>query len=210
MDAAWGAWCYLLAGPKPVVVDAGMPGRAEAIVAAIVRAGVKPGAVSAIVLTHYDVDHSGSARELSELVDAPVLMHALDAPFLQAPHTCPGSRRLIYRQPLPPLLRWRPSQADGLLADGDDVGGWRVLHCPGHTPGSLSLYRDGVAVVGDALVFRAGGLHPNVPWLSWDHGRHLDSVRALVRVGARVVLPGHDAPCTDPNAMEDLASRLGP
>ncbi len=45
------------------------------------------------------------------------------------------------------------------LEPGQTIGGWEVLHLPGHADGHLALLRDGVLVAGDALL---GGITPNV------------------------------------------------
>ena len=49
------------------------------------------------------------------------------------------------------------------LQDGDrlePMGGMEVVHSPGHTPGSISLYfaREGLLIAGDALQYRRGKL----------------------------------------------------
>ena len=50
------------------------------------------------------------------------------------------------------------------------MGDWQVMHTPGHTPGSMSLVRDDVGIVGDALVYMLGQLRPNVRHLCDRHG----------------------------------------
>ena len=208
LDRFAGAWCYLLTGDETILVDTGVPGRTRAILRAIDRCGVTAGDVDQIVLTHFDVDHSGSARSLAAALDAPVIIHTDDAPYLAAPEACPGSRTLLYWPWITWLLRWRPPVADRLVKDGDVLGGWRVLHTPGHTPGSMSLLRDDVAVVGDALVCRRNRLRPNVRWLATDLDQQKASVRALIQTGAGLVLPGHYSPCTDPDGLSNLARDL--
>ena len=209
LDNAWGSWCYLLVGDEVLLVDTGAPGRAGAIVRAIRQVGIEPTAVDRIVLTHFDLDHSGSARALKQSLDAPVVIHTDDAPYLAAPEACPKSRGVLYWPWFTWVLRWRPPEADQLVQAGDTIDGWRVMHTPGHTPGCLSLLRDGVAVVGDALVCRGGRLHLNVRWLCTDWSQHVASARALVATEASIVLPGHYSPCTDPNSLADLGRRMG-
>ena len=98
-------------------------------------------------LTHFDYDHSGSAQQLSAELGAPVAIHTGDAPLLEQPQTCLGLRRLLYHPPGPQILRWQPIRADIELSDGDNLGEWRVLHTPGHTPGNVSLIRDTIALL---------------------------------------------------------------
>lgn len=208
VDRRWGAWSYLLIGDETLIVDTGPPGRAKEIVRSVERAGLAPKSVDRIVLTHFDYDHTGSAQALQALVDAPVAIHLDDAPYLAAPEACPGTRRFLYWPWFTWAMRWHPPVADQLLQEGDVLGGWTVLHTPGHTPGSISLVRDEVAVVGDLVVCRRGRLLPNVRYLSTDWSQQLASVRRLTETGARKVLPGHYSPCTNPHGLSALRARL--
>ena len=208
VDRHWGSWSYLIIGDETLIVDTGPPGRATKIIQSIERAGVSPTSVDRIVLTHFDYDHTGSAQALKALVDAPVVIHPDDAPHLAKPDSCPGTRRFLYRPLFTEALRWHRPVPDLLIREGEMLGEWTVLHTPGHTPGSISLIRDEVAVVGDAVVCRRGRLHPNVRCLSTDWSQQLVSTRRLAESGARIVLPGHYSPCTDPNGLNELGDRL--
>lgn len=118
-----------------IVVDAAHD--ADAIAAA-----VGDRRVPAIVCTHAHDDHVNAAPELSRRLAAPVLLH-------RAEHVL---WRLAHPDTPPP---------DAELADGDmlPVAGTalRVLHTPGHSPGSCCLYAPDLNVVfsGDTL-FQGG------------------------------------------------------
>jgi len=72
---------YVLTRPgRVVVVDTGVPGTAEKIVACVRGLGYAESDVATIILTHADPDHSGSARRLKELTGAVVAIGAADAP----------------------------------------------------------------------------------------------------------------------------------
>lgn len=204
----WGVLAYLVLGAKPMLVDAGPSGHARKIIEAVRSVGIDPSTITGIVLTHFDYDHSGSAQQLSVELNAPVSIHKADASLLMQPQKCPGLRRFLYHPPIPRLLRWRPLQADIELSSGDTLGDWKVLHTPGHTPGSISLVRDTVGLVGDALVYRNRQLRPNVWHLSTNHAQELASAKLLANSGLQIVLPGHYAPSTQPSAVDRLARRL--
>lgn len=205
----WGTLAYLAVGTETLLVDTGVSRLAGPILNAVRASGVRPASIDRIVLTHYDYDHSGSAAQLARELDAPVAIHTADAALMSNPSNSPGLRRLLYHQPVPRVLHWEAPEIAMTLAEGDTLGDWTVLHTPGHTPGSLSLVRDEVGIVGDALVFRRGRLIPNVRHLAIDLAAQEASMRRLVGAGLRTVLPGHYAACTDPGAVEELRRRLG-
>ena len=204
----WGALAYLAVGTETLLVDTGVSRLTGKILGAVRAAGVRPGSIDRIVLTHYDYDHSGSAAQLARELDAPVAIHAADAGLLANPAASPGLRRLLYHQPVPRVLRWEPPEIATTLEEGDTLGDWRVMHTPGHTPGSMSLVRGDVGIVGDALIFSRGRLIPNVRHLAIDLAAQEASTMRLASAGLRTVLPGHYAPCTNPEAVTQLRRRL--
>jgi glyoxylase-like metal-dependent hydrolase (beta-lactamase superfamily II) len=89
--------------------------------------------VTAIVLTHAHDDHCRVAPELAEATGAPLYLHPADEPLWKLTHP---------DKPMP-----QP------LADGQEIGGLRVLHTPGHSPGGVCLYAPelGCVFTGDTL-----------------------------------------------------------
>src|SRR5690348_4737520 len=91
--------------------------------------------MKAIVSTHAHIDHVGGLSKLHQYTGAPVLMHRDDLPLYQA-----MDMQASFLGILPPDL----TEVDQLLKEGD-VLRWgsfeaQVIHTPGHTPGSVSLY----------------------------------------------------------------------
>ena len=101
-----------------------------------------------IVLTHGHFDHVLSLDELRDaLPPVPVYLHRADADFL-----CDGQKNafsLFFGQ----HRAWRP--ATHLLGDGDDISlgeeHVRILHTPGHTPGSICALCGNALLTGDTL-----------------------------------------------------------
>ena len=91
--------------------------------------------VKVIVSTHAHIDHVGGLSKLHQYTGAPVLMHRDDLPLYQA-----MDMQAAFLGVHPPDL----TEVDQLLKEGD-VLRWgsfeaQVIHTPGHTPGSVSLY----------------------------------------------------------------------
>jgi len=176
------------------VVDPG--GAPSTIIAYLSREGLEPGA---IVLTHGHWDHIAALSELAAAwPDAEIAIHGEDASWLGngalARHRSffgsLGAGDLVDPSagelPAPTLL----------LSEGEDFRGWRVLHTPGHTPGSISLWREseGLLVSGDTL-FRSGYGRTDGPGGS--DASLAASLRRLLALPAETrVYPGHGEPTT--------------
>jgi len=177
-----------------LLVDSGMPGNAKRILAFTKNLGHQPRDLRFIVLTHCDIDHVGSVAKLKELTGAQVAIHELDAPVLsgdQKPQKGGLAMVVLYR-----LLWFRPVVPDLLLTDGDTIGGFHVMHAPGHTAGSLVLYRDdGVVFSGDALLSNKDGqVRPPDPRLALDRAESLVSAERIKALPTSLLLTGHGAP----------------
>jgi glyoxylase-like metal-dependent hydrolase (beta-lactamase superfamily II) len=134
-------WCEKT--KKAAVVDPG--GDLDRIRQAIAQSGV---IVEKIVLTHGHIDHAGGAAELKEDLGVPI----------EGPHEADG----LLLQQLPEQGRAFGFEArvvipDRWLHEGDTVSvgdlTLDVLHCPGHSPGSIVLVssQQRFALVGDVL-----------------------------------------------------------
>lgn len=145
-----GTNCYLAYDENTkdgIVVDPG--GSAKDIGEAIDRLGLH---IVAVINTHGHWDHIGANDAVKTKTGAPVYIHEADAEFLTNP-AYNISSMMGYSSSV--------ASADGLLHEGDTVNfgscTLKVLHTPGHTPGGITLYGEGVAFTGDTLFFRSVG-----------------------------------------------------
>jgi glyoxylase-like metal-dependent hydrolase (beta-lactamase superfamily II) len=181
------------------LVDAGLPGQAEAIASALGKAGVGPRDLRRVIFTHQDLDHVGSGAALVRQSGARVLAHPADAPYIDGNlRPLKVTPEMLERRPQmrEVLERLEPVGVDEYLEDGsrlDLAGGMRVIYTPGHTPGHLSLYleRPKVLVAGDALTAEDGYLNGPNPPFTLDVREAARSVRRLAEVDVETIVCYH-------------------
>ena len=79
------------------------------------------------------------------------------------------------------------------LAEGEMVGALRVIHTPGHTPGSISLWdeQDKAIFCGDNLLYAVGAVRLGLPWFTLDGSQQKTSLERYVDLPAQLLLSGH-------------------
>ena len=199
IDGIRGANCYLVvSGTEMLVIDTGMPGNGNRIINYIKGLGKKASDISCIVLTHADIDHVGSAAELKKMTTAKLAIHEDEAAVLAGKtrgKDVKGLLGLLFKL-MSPLIRFHPIDPDIILKDNIDIAGFKVIHTPGHTNGSICLYLSGkIIFVGDALRNDSNG-NPRLPSksMSADIVQAKASLIAISELEFDSLFPGHGAP----------------
>ncbi|MDP7975365.1 MAG: MBL fold metallo-hydrolase [Thermoprotei archaeon] len=180
----------VLRGSEVVVVDTGTPGNGKRIVDEASNLG---GRIKAIILTHYHIDHAGSAAEIKQSTGAELYVHEADAPYVSGkekpplPANVPSEASRAY-------ANYNPVQPDRTLREGDILFGFRILHVPGHTPGSIALYDGRFLFSGDNMNFRESKIQGTPAVYDWNREQAAASVRRLASLSFDVLLPGHGVP----------------
>jgi glyoxylase-like metal-dependent hydrolase (beta-lactamase superfamily II) len=201
-----GSSVFLLDGERLVLIDAGPRGSARRILRYLRVLGRSPGELDLVILTHYHPDHAGGASELSRLTGARVAAHVAEVPYLRGDVSMPNPIRhqalAAWAAPLLPLIMPQPVQVDLVLRDGDVLpvfGGLRVVHTPGHTPGSICLHAPArrLLVVGDALEWKRGELRLPSRHFSEDLDEAARSIRKLAELDVHTICFSHFSPAPE-------------
>lgn len=209
-----------------VLVDTGLAGSEKTIRKAaeqLFGPGAKP---LAIILTHGHLDHMGSARELAEHWEVPVVVHPLELPYVTQQALYPPSDPTVGGS-LAFASRFFPTQLPDIssvvqalpLADEQPpyLTGWRWLHVPGHAPGQIALFRDADRTLIGADAF-ATTHHDSIPAVllglpkisragtpfnyDWEASRY--SVQRLADLVPAAIGCGHGPVITGPEAAAGL------
>jgi glyoxylase-like metal-dependent hydrolase (beta-lactamase superfamily II) len=196
-------------GGQVTIIDAGLPGYWRDLPAELAAMGRSLDDVRGVVLTHGDTDHIGFAERLRRERGVPVFVHELDA----------GRARGEVKKP---MSGWGPIRIGALagflfygarhgalrityltevstFSDGatlDLPGSPRIIHLPGHTPGSVAVHVPSVDAVfmGDAFTTRSvltGETGPRPAPFTLDPAGAKASLARLDAIDATWVLPGH-------------------
>ena len=203
------------------LVDTGTKGSGSRIVRSIRHLGLDPLRITDVVLTHWHVDHTGSARRFQDSSAQPRILVGrgdLDAVEGTVRHpqaaAAPGDVSTVGRLLGRYLTSGRRVVGSQPLDDGDTVPGCSravVVSSPGHTIGHISIHIPdvGVLLAGDAM-WNLGGLTRG-----WGVSRSARSHEpaTLARLAALdfvVLAPGHGPPVvTDAREKLDrLAQRV--
>jgi glyoxylase-like metal-dependent hydrolase (beta-lactamase superfamily II) len=196
---------------EDVLIDAGGPAAWRKILSAL-----RPHRVAGHALTHGHFDHSGGSRGVCRALGVPLWCGAGDA---HAVESGDPSSILPKRKGFPDLVQRRlggPGHpVDRILHEGDEVGGFRVLETPGHTPGHLAYWReaDGVLILGDVLFHRnpltlRRGLREPFTFATLDPQGNRVSARKLAALEPRLICFGHGNPSRDGARFQEFVDML--
>ncbi|MFC1932342.1 MBL fold metallo-hydrolase [Chloroflexota bacterium] len=216
----------LIAEEELTLIDTGLPGSSTRITDFIHSLGRSVEEVNLIIITHNHFDQAGGLAELKKLIKAKVAVHKADITSNEEHLPYPGVIRRLLQRLLQRLLRnplfytlrstllLKPSDVDIPLAGGEvlkPLGGLEVIHTPGHTPGSISLFspKNKLLLIGDALNKHRKTLRLPPKMASTDLTQAIESIKEMARLDVDILCLGHGRPLTEDvhSKMQDLIKK---
>lgn len=138
--------------------------------------------ITKIVLTHGHFDHIVHAKEIAELCNAEIFIGEYDYEFLKNPTLSLsglfGASQSVFEA--------------NILKDGDIIDGFTVYHTPGHTRGSICLFKEGCLICGDTVFPEGSYGRTDFPTGSQEDMRN--SLKRLSKLPVTSLFCGHGEP----------------
>jgi glyoxylase-like metal-dependent hydrolase (beta-lactamase superfamily II) len=199
-------YVYLIYGETICLIDSGVAGSEQVIFDYVRQTDRRSDEIATLVLTHAHPDHIGAARAIKQVTGCIVAAHRADRPWIE------DITRQFQDRPIPNFtaLVGGSVEVDHVLEDNDMLNLGRdltlaVLHTPGHSKGSISLWleEDHALISGDAVP-RLG----DVPIYddAVASARSIQRLRALE--GIQILLSSWDEPKTGDQVYQALNEGL--
>jgi len=174
---------YILLTKKPAIID---PSENVDAILNHLKEHIKPEDLEYIILTHYHFDHVFGVPKIKEETNAKIMIHESDARFLD----------------------FKP---DKLLKDNDVINldnfSLKVIHTPGHTPGSICLYEPKSKSLFSGDTFFTGGGIGRTDFPGGNAEELKKSIEKLSKLDVRILYPGHGE-ITEDNVNEQIRTSL--
>jgi glyoxylase-like metal-dependent hydrolase (beta-lactamase superfamily II) len=194
----------------------------QVLESALVERGVAWSDVRTLLLTHYHPDHIGQSWRILELTGARLLMHSVDAAYLEElarVNGVPWYAEAMRIGGVPPELAagmqgalrgnrpaFRAHHPQQILEGGETLpvrdGTLEVIWTPGHTPGHVCLYSPErrILISGDHVLEK---ITPNIAWHPKQDmlAKYLVSLDLLLPYEIDIVIPSHGTRFKDHRAV---------
>lgn len=186
--------CYIISdgsNSEALIIDPG--DEPEKIIGVVDASGLKP---KYVLFTHAHYDHVCAAKELCDRYNAVIVMH--------------GQEKITYEATAQRCISWGYAPEDfpepeRIVKDCDTISvgtiSFKVIHTPGHTPGSICVFGGNTLFSGDTL-FKGSVGRTDLP--GGDFGLLSQSLKKLAQLPSETrVLCGHNGETSIADEMRD-------
>ncbi len=201
--------CYVI---DDILIDSGIRSSGTKILKAI-----KDFAITKHVLTHAHADHQGSSDFICNTLNIPLWTSELEkenAESGKVTYEYPNRNSLI-AQFQQKYWAGKGHTVSHVLKEGDAVGSFTVINTPGHSKGHISFFRerDGVMIVGDALVnmnliTTLVGLDQPPNAFTTDKKRNIKSIKKIYDLKPKILCFGHGPVLFDKGQLENIVIKI--
>ncbi len=141
---------YLIEGSRGMLLfDTGWAGTFPAFCQCMGKIGIPVQKIDAILISHFHPDHMGIAQEIADL-GAVIAVPEVQREFIHVPDSVfEKEKNRFFRPVKDEKTRFFPLEESRAFLDELGIGG-EILHTPGHSDDSISLFLDdGSVFVGD-------------------------------------------------------------
>ena len=190
-----------------VLFDTGFPGQYELISAAVEKAGFSIEQITKIFLTHHDMDHIGTAKQIAKH-GAKIMAHEKETPYIQGDLPSPKLSKMeermkdlsaeerVFFDRIQSSLPHLYLPVDVMLHDDEELpfcGGIQVVFTPGHTPGHTAYFlkESKTLITGDAANISNGELIGPNPKHTLDMAKAEESFNRLKELNSDFIITYH-------------------
>ena len=202
---------YLIGGKDGyILIDTGYANGFRRFQRKLKKAGVEPGDIKLVFLTHAHDDHAGFLNGVLELTDARVILHPKAIAGLKRGQNsfeggCSSALAYFFCLVLAlfghgahryPVLR--EEFMDRLVTIDSEAFRamelpFRVLETPGHTADHIALLQDGILFCGDAAMNNFPSIRRVIIWIE-DLSQFKQSWKTILQAKPRLLYPAHGKP----------------
>lgn len=175
---------YLLDAGGLVLIDSGAGESFDRLVNNIRSLGLNPEKIKAVLATHAHIDHIGSLHQFREEFGAQVIAHEADADAIEQGRGVAAEAYGVDYIPCHVDVRINGAE-DGLRFGSYEL---KVVHIPGHTPGSVAAYVD---IDGSRILFGQDIHGPYYREWGADPSQAKGSLQKLIDLKADILCEGH-------------------
>jgi glyoxylase-like metal-dependent hydrolase (beta-lactamase superfamily II) len=198
--------CYIIEREQEcVMIDTGMSKKASKIIHTI-ESNFPDKPLKAIFVTHSHVDHIMGLETLKKSYNPSIIAHKEESPYVERSKESPGFEGFggfmvrIFEK----MMRISGFKVDKEVEDNEEIHEIKVMHMPGHTPGTIALIdiETQALFCGDIINSDTKNKKILPPKESYalDYTQALkSSIRMLEETSPSVILPGHGPPIFEPD-----------